>query len=366
MAAVAAIQVPSRWRTARVLGLIALLVLLIVEVVLAAPYIGRAVRSLGELNFAWFAVAMLAEFASMGAFARLQRRILGAGGTWVSVRRMLVLTYAANAVSVTLPVGTALSAGYSFRRMRRWGATVPLASFTLLATGALSLLAFGLLGLVAAVIVGADSMISVATGAGLAIVLGAAVLTHRLLRHPEQVTRIVSMLVGTSLRLLRRDPAAAQFRVQTLLSELTQIKLRRRDWLAGLGFAFANWAGDLLCLLAACRAVGAQASTLGLVTIAYLAGSSVSSLSMLPGGLGLVDAAMILALVHGGVGVVESTAAVLLYRLISLLLVVAIGWVLWFTTWAQDRRTGLSRRNPAPDALNLAGASAGRQGCEYI
>ncbi|MEO6887033.1 MAG: hypothetical protein ABI232_12225 [Jatrophihabitantaceae bacterium] len=120
MAAVGAIQVRPRWHAVRVFAVLALLVLLGVEVVLIAPYLQRAVRSLAGLNFAWFAVAVVAEFASMGAFARLQRRMLGAGGTWVPLRRMLVMTYAANAVSVTLPLGTALSAGYSFRRMRRW------------------------------------------------------------------------------------------------------------------------------------------------------------------------------------------------------------------------------------------------------
>lgn len=74
----------------------------------------------------------------MGSFTRVQRRILATGGIRVSMRRMVSLTYAANALSETLPAGVALSSAYTFQRMRVWGASAPLAGFTLLATGVLS------------------------------------------------------------------------------------------------------------------------------------------------------------------------------------------------------------------------------------
>jgi uncharacterized protein (TIRG00374 family) len=108
--------------------------------------------------------------------------------------------------------------------------------------------------------------------------------------------------------------------------------------LAGFGFAGLNWIADLACLVACSHAIGANGASLAVVTVAFLAGMSASGLSLLPGGLGVVDAAMIIALTQGGVSTVPATAAVLLYRLISFALVVALGWVVWAATWLSDHR----------------------------
>ena len=60
---------------------------------------------------------------------------------------------------------------------------------------------------------------------------------------------------------------------------------------------------------------------------AYVAGMAASSLSLLPGGLGAVDAALVLGLVAGGSPAAVALSAVVLYRLISLVGVVVAGWV---------------------------------------
>ena len=54
----------------------------------------------------------------MAMFARLQRRMVTAGGVRVPLRRMIGMTYAANAMSVTLPAGTVASTAYMFRKLR--------------------------------------------------------------------------------------------------------------------------------------------------------------------------------------------------------------------------------------------------------
>jgi hypothetical protein len=45
---------------------------------------------------------------------------------------------------------------------------------------------------------------------------------------------------------------------------------------------------------------------------------------------------MVLTLGHGGVAVATAAAVVLLYRLVSLAFVVAIGWSVWLLTWRHD------------------------------
>jgi putative heme transporter len=153
-------------------------------------------------------------------------------------------------------------------------------------------------------------------------------------------------------RILHRAPDAGVAALQRFAREVSAIKPRSRDWLAGLGFAGINWVADLACLIASCHAVGAGRSTLVLVMVAYVAGMSASSVSLLPGGFGVVDAAMIFALTSGGVSTVSATAGVLVYRLISVALIVVLGWLVWTVTWLADRRivTQNAQAEPGLDA----------------
>ena len=66
---------------------------------------------------------------------------------------------------------------------------------------------------------------------------------------------------------------------------------------------------------------------MSLLLLTYTAGKAASQLSLLLGGLGVVDAALVLTLVGGGIPTASAVATVLLYRLISLIGVVAVGCV---------------------------------------
>ncbi|MDT4982594.1 MAG: putative heme transporter [Pseudonocardiales bacterium] len=309
----------------------------VVEIVLAAPYLDRAISALDRPDLRWLALALVAQLMSLGAFAHVQRRMLSAGGARVPMRRMAALTYAANAVSRTLPGGPALSSGYVFKRLRSWGATVPAAGFTILASGVLSTLSFALLAVIGAVLAGNGGLSSLLIVAG-AIVMTVAVLMARRHHKPDLLVRVASRSLVRANRIAHRAPEAGLAALHRVAGELSAIKPRNRDWLAGFGFAGLNWIADLACLLACCHAVGASGSSLALVTVAFLAGMSASSLSLLPGGLGVVDAAMIIALTQGGVSTVPATAAVLLYRLISFALIVALGWLVWGATLLAEHR----------------------------
>ena len=102
-----AAHVPWRliWRTT--LGVV-LIVMLVVEGFILGPYLAKAGHAIASPDGRWLSGALFAELVSMAAFARVQRRMLLTGGSRVSVRSMVALTYAANAVSVTLPGGAAL------------------------------------------------------------------------------------------------------------------------------------------------------------------------------------------------------------------------------------------------------------------
>ncbi|MBV8996563.1 MAG: UPF0104 family protein, partial [Pseudonocardiales bacterium] len=86
---------------------------------------------------------------------------------------------------------------------------------------------------------------------------------------------------------------------------------------------------DAGCLAACAAALSVHGLTLPLLLVAYTAGMATSGLSLIPGGIGVVEPALILALVAGGVPAAAAMPAVVLYRLISLVGVVAAGWIVF-------------------------------------
>jgi uncharacterized protein (TIRG00374 family) len=78
-----------------------------------------------------------------------------------------------------------------------------------------------------------------------------------------------------------------------------------------------------------CIAVGADGLTALQLVIAYCAGMAAASVPIMPGGLGIVDGALVLGLVAGGLTSRSAVAAVVLYRVISFGFVIGAGWMVW-------------------------------------
>jgi len=96
--------------------------------------LAASVALLGHLQWGWIPSALTLELASLAALAGMQRRLLVAGRASVGVRPMLATTFAANAVSVSVPLaGPELGTLFTFRRLTRQGADATLASWSLLA-----------------------------------------------------------------------------------------------------------------------------------------------------------------------------------------------------------------------------------------
>jgi uncharacterized membrane protein YbhN (UPF0104 family) len=265
---------------------------------------------------------------SMVAFARVQRRMLAAGGTRLALRRAIAVTFAANAMSVTLPAGPVLSTGYTFRRMRAWGASAPVITWGMLTSGVLSTVALTVIGAFGASLAGGQASV-VLVAFEIVAVAAAALGLRQLTRRPDLLLRLGHWSLGRLNRVLRRPAHAGQHRVHALLDELLLIRPRGRDWLMGLFHAGMNWLLDLACLIAACRAVGAHGPSIAVALVAYAGGMAASSLPLIPGGIGVVDGALVIALTHGGLSLPAAAAGVLAYRLISFVLVAAVGWGFW-------------------------------------
>ena len=107
----------------------------------------------------------------------------------------------------------------------------------------------------------------------------------------------------------------------------------------GYTFAAANWLWDALALALAFAAVGAGVPWRSLL-LAYGAAQLAINLPITPGGLGVVEGSLTIALVAYGGNREATVATVVLYRLISFWGLLGIGWLCWAGLALQGRRPG--------------------------
>ena len=117
----------------------------ITAVAAAAIWLPRTLPSVDTLRstfesaaWHWVLAAALLQFGSIGMLVRQQRRLLRALGTPIPLRRMAAITYSSTALAMSLPAGSAISAGYTFRQFRANGASTRTAGLALVLSGALS------------------------------------------------------------------------------------------------------------------------------------------------------------------------------------------------------------------------------------
>src|SRR5258708_678897 len=111
----------------------------------AGSTLADSAATIADIDWPWLVLALVAEAGSMAAFARTQRRLLRAGGTPVHLSSVMAVTYAGNAISVSLPLaGPELSPAFSFRQfISRQGIDPAVAAWALAVSGIVSSFAFG-------------------------------------------------------------------------------------------------------------------------------------------------------------------------------------------------------------------------------
>jgi uncharacterized protein (TIRG00374 family) len=323
-----AVRLP--WR--RIVKVAVVLAVVALEIAFVVPHISRSGAALDDVRWGWVAAAVACEVASMATFARLRRSLLRAGGLPLTQGRMGVLTLASNAIAVSVPAGTAVSAGYLYRQLRRLGASAPLVAWTLAASAVVSTGAFTILTVAGTVLDGDTSMTAIVGTAGLTLVgvLGLIAVLSVLTRHPRPLVHAVrSTCRRLPGRRKRGCPEADEAAVDRVVEQITAISPRVRDWSAAFWFSLLNWAADLACFVLCCYAVGVTQLGLGAAVLAYVAGLATTSISLLPAGLGSVEAGMLVGLTHGGVAAPLAVAGIVVYRLVAYALVAAVGWVAW-------------------------------------
>ena len=308
-----------------------------VEAGLVASQLGDG-AAFADLHWRWLAAAVAAEVVSVGSLGALYRPLLRAGGVSVSPRRGVALGAAASAITATVPAGTAVASGYLFGQFRRSGSSPAAAGWAVLVAAALSLAGFGAV-VASGAALGTDDWVDSAVqvgGVGVAaalIVVGAStVLTHR--------PGILVALLGPLARRLPGSAdrkAAREARLTAGVAQLTAIRPGVGHWLRAFGFAALTWAGDLATFLLSLHAVGVQHLGIGAATLAYGAGLATTSISLVPAGIGAVEAGMLLGLTSAGVTGSVALAGIVTYRVVAYVFVAGAGWVVWGALRRGDR-----------------------------
>ncbi len=291
---------------------------------------------LNRLSPQWVLVAVGSEALSFVAFARMQQRLLRAGGVRLRGGRALSLTVAASAIASSIPGGPAFATVYGYRQYRRAGADESIAGWGLVAT-----LLCSALGLT--VVAGGGVILAERQGAALDLVgVTAAIFVVVLLAMVVFSRRnFVSASVLLSIRLAKRltgfPRGAAAEHLDNVVRELSQVSLTLRDVLPSLAWSLGNWGFDCGALAISYTAIGVGIPWRGLL-LAYGAAQLASTLPITPGGLGVVEGSLTVALVaYGGVQV-STVAAVILYRIISFWGFLPVGWIVWAFVSVRDRR----------------------------
>lgn len=322
-----------RWRWV-VGGVLA--VVLAVEIYLVGPSLAGALRQLGRVQWEWLLAALVAEALSISSFARLQRSLLNAAEVPVRQAQSLAVVYASNAMSVSLPGGPIFATTFTFRQSRHWGASRVVASWQLAMSGVLSTGMLALLGVGAALTVGGSgNPVGLATAVVLAALLVLGV--RFVVRHPDSLNAVGRSVLRRLNRVRGKPRDAGLDRWVEILRDLGTVQLGARSGGIALGWAALNWIADVATLGFALLATGAHPSITALV-IAYAAGKAVATVPLLPGGIGVVESALVGALVAGGLTASTALPGVLVYRIISFFLVAAVGWVV-FAAMFRGRNT---------------------------
>jgi uncharacterized membrane protein YbhN (UPF0104 family) len=334
-----------RWRQVVILGIAAVAAVIVLRGRL--PTAGELVDAIRAADPPWLVAGLVAEYISLAMFARQQQALLRGLGVPTRIGAALAVTYSRSAIAISMPAGSAVSAGFAYKTFRRWGASPQVATAVMVISGIQSTAGLGLLYLIGFLTVFAEqpgeiwhdhpagAIGAVIVAGGLAALAGWSI-THRPGRdaatgRPEQPPTEVPTGSWphrglTVARSIGATAAAMPAGYRTL----------------SLAFAVVNWLADLCCLAAVAQAFALPLTFVQLGTV-YVVVQLVRQVPVTPGGMGVIEASLLAALVGAGAGQAPAAAAVLGYRLFSCWLVIPAG----LFTWAMLRRRS---RRPAADS----------------
>jgi uncharacterized protein (TIRG00374 family) len=318
----------------------------------------RAIRSLTKVE-----VAVLVGLAAWNLATYWIQMVVATPG--LTYPQAMVLTESTTAVSNALPAGGAIGVGLTYSILGSWGFSNSRATLAVLVSGIWN--NFVKLGMpvvaLAILAVSGDSGGGglVAALAGLLGLVGA-VAIFALILHSEAFARQLGLFtqrIATRIRkVFRKGPATGW--------DLAVTKFRGRV----LGFVHRRWIqitvvtviGHLslyLVLLTSLRVMGVseQEASWAQVLAVFSFARLITAIPITPGGVGIVELALIGGISAAGGERAEVVAAVLIYRLLTYVVPIVFGGITYMF-WRRNR-SWRDSAPPAPDWLTPSLAAVG-------
>jgi putative heme transporter len=295
-----------------------------------------ASAELARLHVEWLLAAIALEFGSYVAWGQLQRRLLRAGGTTMTVPYAFGISLAAGAIANSLPGGTAFAGLYSFRFYRRSGADTKLAGWTLLATLVCTSLTLCIVAAVGVFLAFGQSSSLGLVGVVLTVLV-LAVFADAIVLQRKWFYQLVIALCQLSHRMFGYPREDGEGFVDRLFARLGFVRMSWLGFFDTLVSALALWVFDCAALAVSFLAVGAGVPWRGLL-LTYGASQLAVNLPVTPGGLGVVEGTITIALVAFGGAERSIVPAVLCYRIVSFWGFLPVGWAAWAVMALTGRR----------------------------
>jgi putative heme transporter len=348
---------PRRFRPFRfTLKLFLFVTIIYLASVTIIPGARKATSELRNVSPTLLGVGLFLEIAALVAYTLLTRAALGEEAHNISRARLFRIQMSTKALSSIVPGGSAAGSAMGYRLMTLSGVNGPDAGFALATAGLGSAVVLNLIFWIALTVSipirGATPGYATAAIAGVVLMLVASGIVFGLMEGQGRAERILRW-IARHLRLSEDRTAAG---VRHIGARLEDLAGDRRLLGRVLGWAAANWILDAAALWVFLRAFGASTDVDALI-VAFGLVNVLAVIPITPGGLGIIDGGLPLALV--GFGLTRSTAVLgsATYRLAQFFFPIVLGGVLYLTLrvgpWSIKRRERLRRlRDIAADPSN--------------
>jgi uncharacterized protein (TIRG00374 family) len=323
-----------------------------VAVLLVTVVFAVVLPRIADYAAVWDVITGLGTAAALALAAATTLNVVTYAPPWMAAvpglgfRRAMVLTQSSTALSVVVPGGDAVGIAVSYAMLRGWGFENRSVAVAVLVTGAwnqfvnvgLPVLALALLLLSG----GSDPLLLTAGLIGIAVIVAATAAIAVAMRADAQargVGELAQKLANRLLRVARRAPRTGWGEALVRVRGET-IDLVARRWAALTAATLVGHLAVFGVLLVALRATGVSAAEVSWIEALAAWGlvRMLTAIPLTPGGVGVVELGLATALVGFGASNAEAVAAVLLYRVLTVVPTLVLGGVLGLT-W---RRAGAS------------------------
>jgi putative heme transporter len=299
------------------------------------------------LNWWWVPPAFAVEMLSYVLFARMQYELFKAGHLIPPWGPLVKLSFASQALTNSLPAGNAVATVYGFRWFRRFGADNTLAVWALSGTLVASIVSLSLVAVIG---------LGLATNEGASLdlvpvlisVFALALALGSLFVYERPLHAVVTTALRVSVALTGRPRGDTAEQIASIMAWMTAVRLSWSQIGRIVGWGTLNWLTDCACFAMMFLAIHAPIPWKGLL-LAYGAGQLAANLPVTPGGLGVVEGSITIALVAFGGSEATTPYAVLLYRIISFWFILVIGWLFLGQLALQVRRGRWQRQAMATE-----------------